>query len=132
MKLVRYGIYTRYIRISYIIYQEVTYQVSLGRIRSTPGTVDRFFILNRVFTTNTIITLLILIITTLQVRIIRIQVVIINMLLLGSRLLLTPPPDTLVEVDFDAVLSCNLAKELLNLECVPRTGRGTRRFLDRT
>ena len=52
------------------------------------------------------------------------------MLLLGSRLLLTPPPGTLVEIDRDAVLMCDLAKELLNLKCFPRTGRGTRRFLD--
>ena len=106
-----------------------------GKIRSIPETLGHFFRLNRVFYHYDTTTLLILIITTLQIRIIRVQVVI-NKLLLGSRLLLgswllfTHPPGTRVEINLDAVLSCNLAKELLNLECFPRTGRGTRRLLD--
>ena len=72
--------------------------------------------LNRVFYHYYTTTLLIILITTLQIRIIRVQVVI-NRLLLGSwLLLLTHPPGTRVEINLDAVLSCNLAKELLNLE----------------
>ena len=90
-----------------------------------------FFILNRVFYHYYTTTLLIILITTLQIRIIRVQLVINRLLLLGSwLLLLTHPPGTRVEINLDAVLSCNLAKELLNLECFPRTGRGTRRLLD--
>ena len=48
------------------------------------------------------------------------------MLLLGSRLLLTHTPGTHVEVDLDAVLSCNLAKKFLNLECFSSASRGRR------
>ena len=88
----------------------------LGKIRSIPETLDHFFILNRVFYHYYTTTLLIILITTLQIRIIRVQVII-NGLLLGSwLLLLTHPTGTRVEINLDAVLSCNLAKELLNLE----------------
>ena len=87
-----------------------------GKIRSSPETLDHFFILNRVFYHYYTTTLLILIITTLQIRIIRAQVFISGLLLGSWLLLLTHPTGTRVEINLDAVLSCNLAKELLNLE----------------
>ena len=99
-----------------------------GGIRSIPETLDHFFILNRVFYHYYTTTLLIILITTLQIRIIRVQLVI-NRLLLGSRWLLTRTTGTRVEINLDAVLRCNLAQKLLNLR-FPRTGRGTRRLLD--
>ena len=87
-----------------------------GEIRSIPETIDHFFILNRVFYRYYTTTLLIILITTLQIRIIRVQLVIIRLLLGSWLLLLTHPPGTRVEINLDAVLSRNLAKELLNLE----------------
>ena len=45
-------------------------------------------------------------------------------LLLGSRL--THAPRALVEIDLDAILSCNLAKKFLNLECFSSASRGRR------
>ena len=95
-----------------------------------PETLDHFLILNRVFYHYYTITLLIILITTLQIRIIRVQLVIIRLLLGSWLLLLTHPPGTRVEINLDAVLMCDLAKKLLNLKCFPRTAGGTRCFLD--
>ena len=103
-----------------------------GGIRSIPETLDHFFILNRVFYHYYTTTLLIILITTLQIRIIRVQVVI-NRLLLGSRWLLTRTTGTRVEINLDAVVICDLAKELLDLKFARSAGspgRGTRRLLD--